>query len=315
MSLRREVLIAIVGPTAVGKSHFAICLAKEFSGEIVNADSRQIYRYMDIGTAKPGKDEFARVPHHLFDIMSPDENFSLADYRELAFRTIRDIQARGKVPFLAGGSGQYVWAIIENWQIPRVPPDPDIRKKLDKKAAEESGGEALYRELEQIDPESATHIGHFNTRRIIRALEVYYTCGIPLSKLQTKGEPLFDTLIIGLTEDRQKLYAKIDRRVDEMVKCGLAQEVENLSKIGYDLSLPAMSAIGYKQIGLYLKGEVDLDTAVSRVKFETHRYVRQQYNWFHLKDARIRWFDVDKNPYEEIKAAVAGFLNKRRDNG
>ena len=232
MSLRREVLIAIVGPTAVGKSRFAICLAKEFSGEIVNADSRQIYRYMDIGTAKPGKDEFARVSHHLFDIMSPDENFSLADYRELAFRTIRDIQARGKVPFLAGGSGQYVWAVIENWQIPRVPPDPNIRKKLEERAAEESGGEALYRELEQIDPESATHIGRFNTRRIIRALEVYYTCGIPLSKLQTKGEPLFDTLIIGLTEDRQRLYEKIDRRVDEMVKCGLTAEVENLSKMG-----------------------------------------------------------------------------------
>lgn len=302
-------LIAIVGPTAAGKSHIAICLAGKYNGEIVNADSRQIYRYMNIGTAKPGKDEFARVPHHLFDIIDPDENFSLAEYQELAFKAISDIQARGKVPFLVGGSGQYVRAVTQNWQIPRVPPDPALRETLEKRASEE-GTEALYRELEQIDSESATHIGHFNTRRIIRALEVYYTCGVPLSKLQTKGEPLFDTFMIGLTQDREKLYAKIDRRVDEMVKCGLVEEVENLVKIGYDFPLPAMSAIGYRQIGLYLKGEIDLDTAVSQIKLATHRYVRQQYNWFRLKDARIRWFDVDKNPYEEIEAAIAEFITK-----
>ena len=300
-------LIAVVGPTAVGKSNIALKLAVEFAGEIVNADSRQIYRYMNIGTAKPAKDEFTCVPHHLFDIINPNESFSLAEYQELVCGTICDLQSREKVPFLVGGSGQYLWAVIENWQIPRVPPNPEIREGFEKKAAT-YGKEALFKELEEVDPEAARRIGQFNTRRIIRALEVYYTSGIPLSRLQTKGEPPFDMLIIGLTENRQKLYDKIDRRIDEMIKRGLVSEVENLVKIGYDLSLPAMSAIGYKQIGMYLKGEINFEEAVRRIKFETHRYVRQQYNWFRLKDARIKWFDVDANPYEEIRELVSSFL-------
>lgn len=300
-------LIAIVGPTAVGKSRFAICLAEEFKGEIINADSRQIYCSMNIGTAKPGKDEFTRVPHHLFDIIKPDESFSLADYQALAFVAIRDVQSRGKEPFLVGGSGQYVRAVIENWRIPRVPPNPALRETLEKKAAEE-GNEALFAELMLIDPEGAKRTGPYNTRRIIRALEVYHTGGAPFSELQRKGAPLFDTLTIGLTDERKKLYEKIDRRVDEMVKSGLVEEIEYLVKMGYDLSLPAMSAIGYREIGMYLKGEIDLDTALSRIKFETHRYVRQQYNWFKLKDDRIKWFDAGKDPLPEMRRLVADFL-------
>ena len=312
MNTCKEVLVAVVGPTAVGKSGCAIRLAEDFNGEIVNADSRQIYKYMDIGTAKPGKDELLRVPHHLFDIINPNASFSLAEYQALAFGTIRDVQSWGKVPLLAGGSGQYVWAVIENWQIPRVPPDPVLREKLEKRAVEDSGKSQLFEELRQVDPLAAEHIGPFNSRRIIRALEVYYTCGVPFSSLQKKGTPLFETLIIGLTGDRGKLYEKIDRRVDEMIEFGLVKEVENLVAMGYDLSLPAMSAIGYKQIGMYLKGELDLPTAIDKIKFETHRYVRQQYSWFRLKDDRIKWFDVDKTPIGEIERVLAHFLEERQ---
>ncbi len=304
-------LIAIVGPTAVGKSNVAIRLAEEFGGEIVNADSRQIYRGMDIGTAKPTPEEFSRVPHHLFDIIDPNGNFSLADYQEQSVKTIREVQSRDKTPFLAGGSGQYVWAVIENWQIPRIAPDPVLRETLEKRAATLGNGE-LYRELQQVDTVSADRIGPFNTRRIIRALEVYYTCGVPFSRLQKKGTPLFDTLIIGLTANRETLYRKIDYRVDEMMRAGLVEEVENLLEMGYDLSLPAMSAIGYKQIGEYLQGETDRETAVARIKFETHRYVRQQYNWFRLKDARINWFEADANPFEAIGTLVSRFLEPKR---
>jgi tRNA dimethylallyltransferase len=299
-------LIAIVGPTAVGKSNFAICLAEEFKGEIVNADSRQVYCCMDIGTAKPGKNELARVPHHLFDIIKPDESFSLADYQALACSTISKVESRGKLPFLVGGSGQYVWAVIDNWGIPRVPPDAALRKTLEKRATTE-----LFEKLQHIDPAGATRTGPYNTRRIIRALEVSYTSGVPFSELQKKGTPLFDTFIIGLTQDREKLYKKIDRRVDEMVESGLVTEVENLVKMGYDFSLPSMSAIGYRQIGSFLKGETDRDTAVTRIKFETHRYVRQQYNWFKLKDDRIKWFDVDKNPLDGMRALVGDFLREQ----
>ncbi len=300
-------LVAIVGPTAVGKSRLALYLGQVFDGEIVNADSRQIYCYMDIGTAKPTNDEQALVPHHLIDIIDPDESFSLSDYKELAYKTIQDTQQRGKLPLLVGGSGLYVWAVLENWQIPHVPPDLKLRERLERMAAE-TGGEALYQELLKVDPVAAERIGLNNTRRIIRALEVYRTTGIPFSHLQTKDKPPFKTLILGLTQDRKKLYQKIDRRVDEMAQRGLVHEVENLVKMGYDFDLSAMSAIGYKQVGMFLRNEMTLEEAIARIKFETHRYVRQQYNWFRLKDDRIKWFDADSEPEPQIEALVKSFL-------
>jgi tRNA dimethylallyltransferase len=302
-----EKLIAIVGPTAVGKSRFALCLAEEFGGEIVNADSRQIYSYMNIGTAKPGREEFARIPHHLFDIIKPDENFSLADYQSRAFKVIREIQSRGKVPFLVGGSGQYVWGVIENWTIPRVAPDTELRKNLEKRAAAE-GNASLFAELQRIDPEGARRTGPFNTRRIIRALEVSQTTGVPFSTQRKKGIPPFETFIIGLTDNRKRLYERIDRRVDAMIKSGLVEEVENLVKMGYDFSLPAMSAIGYREIGEFIRGGIDMETAINRIKFGTHRYVRQQYNWFKLKDDRIKWFDAGEDPLPEMQNLIIDFL-------
>jgi tRNA dimethylallyltransferase len=300
-------LVAIVGPTGVGKSRLALDLAQALDGEIVSADSRQVYRYMDIGTAKPTKKELSLVPHHLIDILSPAEDFGLAQYQKLAGEAIKDIQKRGKRAILVGGSGLYVWAVVEGWEIPKVVPDLKLRRKLEEKAARE-GRSGLYQELAQVDPVAAQRIDPGNIRRIIRALEVYRGAEAPISQLQLKTKPLYETLMIGLTADRAELYRRIDLRVDEMIELGLVDEVRGLMDKGYALSLPAMSGIGYKQIGLYLKGELTLATAIQQIKFETHRLVRHQYSWFRLKDDRIRWFDIEKGVDSEIKTLVTRFI-------
>ena len=301
-------LVAIVGPTGIGKSRLALRLAQAFNGEIVSADSRQVYRYMDIGTAKPGPEELSLVPHHLINIVNPDEAFSLAQYQELAYRAIGDIHQRHKLPLLVGGSGLYVWAVLEGWRIPQVPPDPEFRYNLEKKAAN-TGTDELYRELMEVDPVAAQKIDRRNVRRVIRALEVHRKTRTSFS--QEKKTPLFNTLIIGLTADRADLYCRIDLRVDEMIEQGLVMEVEKLVNMGYDFNLPAMSSIGYKQIGMFLKGELTLAAAIQQIKFETHRFVRHQYAWFQLKDDRIHWFDVPGQVDLEIETTLAKFLGSK----
>jgi tRNA dimethylallyltransferase len=300
-------LLAIVGPTGVGKSRLAIRLAQALDGEIVSADSRQVYRYMDIGTAKPSKEEQAIVPHHLIDIVNPDEDFSLAQYQQLAGKAIDDIQQRRKLPLLAGGSGLYVWAILDSWNIPKVAPDLEFRRSLEEKA-DRVGKDELYHELAKVDPVAAQRINPRNVRRIIRALEVYKEAKIPFSQLQLKTTPPFNTLIIGLTTDRAELYRRTDRRVDEMIKRGLVDEVKGLVDMGYDFALPAMSGIGYKQIGMYLRGELTLSAAIQQIKFETHRLVRHQYSWFRLKDDRIKWLDIQGDVDSHITALVSKFI-------
>lgn len=294
-----SLLVAVVGPTGVGKSRLALRLAETFNGEIVNADSRQVYRYLDIGTAKPNREELSRVTHHLIDIVSPDEAFSLAQYQELAVQAIRDIQRRGKMALLVGGSGLYVWSVVENWQIPRVPPDLVFRQELEEKARQ-GGRLELYRELLRVDPLVAQKIDPNNTRRIIRALEVHRDTAVPFSNLKRKNKAVFRTYLLGMTQERSRLYQRIDRRVDIMMKLGLVDEVKNLAKRSYDFNLPALSAIGYRQVAQYLKDEISLEEATRKIKFETHRYARSQYNWFRLKDARIEWCDVDRSSDSEI---------------
>jgi len=300
-------LLAIVGPTGIGKSRLAIRLARTFVGEIVSADSRQVYCHMDIGTAKPGREELSLIPHHLINIVNPDEDFSLAQYQELAYRAIGGIHQRNKLPILVGGSGMYVWSVLEGWGIPRVPPDLEFRHSLEEKAAR-VGEDELYQELEEIDPVAAQRIDQRNVRRTIRALEVHRGTQTPFSQLQYKEAPPFHTLIIGLTADRAELYRRIDLRVDEMLKQGLVAEVEKLVNMGYDFTMPAMSGIGYKQIGMFLNEELTLATAIQQIKFETHRFVRHQYNWFQLKDERIKWFDIQGRLDSEITALLASFI-------
>jgi tRNA dimethylallyltransferase len=302
-------LVAIVGPTATGKSRLALRLAQDFDGEIVSADSRQVYRYMDIGTAKPSRQELSLVPHHLIDIVNPDQDFSLAQYQQLVYRAIDDIQQRNKLALLVGGSGLYVWAVLEGWEIPQVPPDPEFRHSLEEKVAI-GGTDELYQELVKVDPVAARRIDRRNVRRLIRALEVYRYAETPLSQLQHKKAPPFSALIIGLTLDRAELYRRIDLRVDKMIERGLVEEVRKLVNMGYDFHLPAMSGVGYKQIGMSLRGELTLTAAVEQIKFETHRFVRHQYSWFRLRDNRIRWFDIQGEVESEITTQVAGFISK-----
>jgi len=301
-------LLAIVGPTGVGKSRMAIQLAQALGGEIVSADSRQIYRYMDIGTAKPTPQERALAPHHLIDIASPNENFSLAQYQQLALKAIEDIQQREKLPIVVGGSGQYVWAVMEGWGIPQVAPDPEFRQGLEERAAR-GGEDELHDELASVDPEAAQRIDPRNVRRTIRALEVYNETETPFSRLQGKEAPPFKTFIIGLTVDREELYRRIDLRVDAMIEMGLVDEVKRLISRGFDFNTPAMSSIGYRQIGLFLSGELTMPAAVQQIKFETHRLARQQYTWFQLQeDPRIKWFDILKASDYEIMGPLNRFL-------
>jgi len=262
---------------------------------------------MDIGTAKPTPQELSLVPHHLINIVNPDEDFSLAQYQELACRAIDDIQQRNKLPLLVGGSGLYVWSVLEGWGIPQVPPDPEFRHRLEKKAAE-VGRNEVYQELMTADPTTAQRIDQRNVRRVIRALEVHRSVGVPLSHLRNREASPFNTLIIGLTADRGELYRRIDQRVDEMIKQGLVAEVEKLVNMGYDFNLPAMSGIGYKQIGMFLNQEMTLPAAIQQIKFETHRFVRHQYAWFKLKDDRVRWFDIQNRLDLEITTLLAKFM-------
>ena len=301
-------LLAIVGPTAVGKSHLAFQLARTFDAGIVGADSRQVYRYMDIGTAKPPRQELSLVRHHLIDIINPDEEFSLPQYQQLATEAIADIHRQNKLPVLVGGSGLYVWSLLEGWQVPRVPPDPGLRKTLQDKA-DQIGADGLFQELVKADPVAAQKIDPRNVRRVIRALEVTKYAQAPFSRLQQKLAPSFKVLIIGLTTDRAQLYSRIDSRVDSMIEQGLVEEVNKLMAMGYSLNLPSMSGIGYRQIGMFLGGELTLDSAVRQIKTGTHRFVRHQYSWFRLKDQRIHWFDIQKEVESEITALVAEFIS------
>lgn len=301
-------LIAVVGPTATGKSDLALSLARRFGGEIVSADSRQVYRFMDIGTAKPSPDELSRIPHHLIDIVNPDEDFSLAQYQELAFQSIDDIQQRGKPALLVGGSGLYVRAVLEGWGIPSVAPDPEFRQRLEERAA---AGEAdeLYRELSAIDPEAARRIDGRNTRRVIRGLEISNSRGAAASGWPGNQPPPYKTLIIGLTVERSQLYRRIDDRVERMIEDGLVEEVKKLREAGYGMDLPSMSGIGYRQIGIYLNGSLSLEAAVYRMKTETHRLVRKQYNWFKPDDKRINWFDITGDYETEVSGLVTAHLS------
>ncbi|MFC2017126.1 tRNA (adenosine(37)-N6)-dimethylallyltransferase MiaA [Chloroflexota bacterium] len=303
-------LLAIVGPTGVGKSQLALRLAQTFNGEIVSADSRQVYRHMDIGTAKPARQELSLVPHHLINIVNPDEDFSLAQYQRLACKAIEDIQQRNKLALLVGGSGLYIWSVLEGWGIPQVPPDPEFRHGLEKKAAE-VGKDELYHELVKVDPVAAQKVDRYNVRRVIRALEVHRSIKATFSQPQHNETPPLNTLIIGLTADRVEIYRRIDLRVDEMIEQGFIEEAKKLMNMGYDFNLPAMSGIGYRQISMFLRGELTSAAAIQQIKFETHRFVRHQYAWFHLKDDRIKWFDIQSKVESEITRLLTRFVGEK----
>jgi len=302
-------LVVIVGPTAVGKSALALELVPLFGAEIVSADSRQVYRYMDIGTAKPSPEERARVPHHLIDVVNPDEDFNVSHFQRLAYQAIDDIHRRGRLPFLVGGTGLWIWAVVEGLRIPQVPPQPELRRQLEELAARE-GVTSLYHELLEVDPDAARRIDPHNVRRVIRALEVYRVTGKPISWHQRREPPSYATLILGLTISRPELYRRIDERVEDQLRRGLVEETKQLVEMGYGWHLPSMSSLGYRQIGMYLRGEVTLSQAVQILKHDTHRFARQQYTWFRLDDRRIRWIEATDGAREQAAELIARFLRE-----
>jgi tRNA dimethylallyltransferase len=300
-------LLVIVGPTAAGKTALSLRLAHQFDGEIISADSRQIYRRLDIGTAKPSPAELAQAPHHMVNVVEPDQVLTLAEFQAQAFALIADIHRRQRLPLLVGGTGQWVWAVVEGWGIPHVPPDYALRAEMEAQV-KVIGEAAFHAQLAAVDPAAATAIDPRNVRRVIRALEVYRKTGIPISEHQRKQPPPYNMVMVGLTRPRPVLYHRVDRRIEQMLAAGLVAEVEQLAQAGYGWNLPAMSGLGYRQIGQFVRGEVNLDEAVALIKKETRRFVRQQYNWFSPTDPRIHWFDLGEDE-SGVDEAVLGLVS------
>jgi len=292
-------LIIIVGPTSVGKTDLSIKLAEEINTEIISADSRYLYRGMDIGTAKPDKSEMAGIRHHLIDVAEIENPWSLAVFKEKASEIIKNIQFNGKIPLLVGGTGQYIRAIIEGWSIPELEPNERLRNQL-YNSANEIGKEGIHRWLSILDLEAAESIDYRNLRRTVRALEVILSTGIPFSFFKNRNPIDFQYKIIGLHRTREDLFSRIDYRIEEMIGRGFVEEVRGLINSGYSLSNSPMSAIGYPEITHYLQGEVSLLKAVENIRKRTRKFVRRQANWFKLKDERICWFEMEKNPLASI---------------
>jgi tRNA dimethylallyltransferase len=281
-------LAVILGPTATGKTRLGIAIAQALNGEIVGADSRQIYRHMDIGTAKPSPTEQKAATHHLIDVVNPNETLSLAQYQRMAYETIHVIHQRGQLPILVGGTGQYISAVIEGWSIPEVPPNDALRAELEA-YAQQHGANALHQRLKQHDPEAAASIHPNNIRRVVRALEVCIETNTPITELQRKKPPPYRILQIGLQMEREALYERADNRVNQMMAASLLDEVADLLSRGYHAKLPAMSGIGYRQLAAYLADEVSLEQAIYDIKMQTHDFIRRQYTWFRGHDDGILW--------------------------
>lgn len=286
-------LLIIVGPTAIGKSKFAIDIAQLHSGEIINADSRQVYKLLNIGTSKPNIDDLSIINHHLIDIKYPNESYNLSMFLPDCKKSIEKIQNSSNLPILVGGTGQYIWALLENWQPPNIKPDEELRSNLFKESID-FGKQYLHNKLFNINPESANRIDPRNTRRVIRAIEVELnknTIEISTYNDQFNIKNL-KILIIGLTVNRKTLYEKIDLRVDKMIESGWIEETKNILSKGYDIKLPSLSSLGYSEIISYLDRGGDLSEVINLTKFRTHKFARRQYTWFKSSDKRITWFDI-----------------------
>lgn len=313
----RPPLILIVGPTAVGKTEISIRLAERHpsGGEIVSADSRLFYRGMDIGTAKPTTEEQARLPHHLIDIADPDETLSLAVFQRKARDVIEDIHTRNKLPFLVGGTGQYVRAVTEGWIPPQVAPNPELREDLEKWKVER-GKYWLYEKLKDSDPEAAEKIDPRNVRRTIRALEVIMTTGKKFSEQRGQGDSPYHLITVGLMRPREELYQRVDERIEMMFAEGFIEEVKQLLDKGYSPSLPTMSAIGYRECVSVIQGELTEEQAKVQIRRATRVYVRRQANWFKESDPNIRWFRVEEGVLDKIESQIRiGLQNAAEDGG
>ena len=292
-------LLLIVGPTASGKSAFAIQVAQALNAEIVSADSRYLYRELEIGVAKPSSLELAAAPHHLINVASLEDPWNLGLYKHSATRVIDEIHQRSGLPILVGGTGQYVRAILQNWQVPSHGPVDQLREDLET-IGDRIGFDKLYEMLSAIDPQAAANIDYRNHRRTIRALEVILSTGKKFSDLRDKEPPPYNTLILGLELPREILYARIDQRIDDMIAQGLVGEVQGLLDSGFGPTLETMRVIGYNEIMAHLRGEITLKEAIALVKRNTRIYVRRQANWFKPSDPDIHWLNAQDPALFEI---------------
>lgn len=305
----RPQLVILLGPTGAGKSGLAIELAEEFGGEIISADSMQVYRYMDIGTAKPTADEQKRVRHHLIDLVTPDQPFHAALYRILGRKTIDQLSQNRKAIWVVGGTGLYLKTLTQGlFTSPRI--DSAIRERL-KRDAEEKGGDLMYQRLEQVDPETASSLHPHDLFRIVRALEVFESTGVPISFFRERhrfSEKPYRTLKIGLEMDREKLYHQIEQRVDRMIESGFLEEVKGLIEMGYGPELKPMKSLGYKQMVQFLSDEIGWAEAVRQMKRDTRHYAKRQWTWFRA-DPEVQWRDASvhrKKIFEEVKSFLTG---------
>lgn len=309
--MKKKILV-IGGPTAVGKTELSIELAKRLNGEIISADSMQIYKHMDIGSAKVSKEEMNGVVHHLIDVVDPSENFSVADYKEQGEKAIKEIIARGKLPIIVGGTGLYINSLTCNMNFTEAEKDEEYRKDLDK-LANEHGNNYIHEMLKDIDPISYKEIHANNRKRVIRALEVYKLTGKPFSSYNA-GEDFYkseyDVHYYVLTMDREKLYERINLRVDIMMEKGLLEECIKLKEMGYNSSMQSMQGIGYKEILYYLEGDVKLQEAINMIKQGSRNYAKRQLTWFR-RDPRVTFLDKDKLSYVEILEKVIGDIGNK----
>lgn len=288
-------LVVITGPTATGKSEVGALVAERVGGEILSADSMLVYRGMDIGTAKPTRAEMRGIPHHMIDIVEPDEDYSVALFQKQARALVENVLERSKIPILVGGTGLYVRAVIDNYDFSGACGDKSLRENLLREAAE-NGPESLHVRLTEVDPRAASKLHPRDTRRVIRALEVHHLTGKPISSYHRMDEwdqPLYNLFMFGLTMERGKLYRRIEQRVDRMIADGLVDEVRGLLHRGYGAELTSMRGLGYKEIAAYLTGELSLEQAVEILKRNTRRFAKRQMTWFR-RDGRIRWFEIDQ---------------------
>ncbi|MBI2332265.1 MAG: tRNA (adenosine(37)-N6)-dimethylallyltransferase MiaA [Chloroflexi bacterium] len=310
-------VVLIIGPTAVGKTELALRLAEKMNGEIVSVDSRLFYRGMDIGTAKPSNEEMVHVPHHLIDIVDPDETLSLAVFQQMARDIITGIHERGRLPFLVGGTGQYIRAVTEGWSPPEVTPNSRMRDEIERLALshaegvkEERGLEWLHDKLKILDPEAAEKIDARNFRRTIRALEVIFTTGRRFSEQRGQGDSPYQLVTIGLNRPREELYQRVDERIEKMFADGLLNEVRGLLERGYSSMLPSMSAIGYRECVSVVQGQMTVEQAKVEMRRLTRVFVRRQANWFKESDPQIKWFNPSQVQVSEVEDFIRNSLKK-----
>lgn len=305
-------LLVILGPTATGKTALALHLAPVLDAEVVSADSAMVYRHLDIGTAKPTAAERARVPHHLVDVVDPDQQFSVAEFKALARAAIADIRARGRLPMVVGGTGLYIRALLQDYPFEQVaaPPDPELRRRLEEEARRE-GSAALHRRLARLDPESASRIHPNDLKRVIRALEVIHRTGQPPSRWRagTAVDPGPCVLKLGLTCDRQLLYRRIERRTEQQIAAGFVEEVRRLLAMGYPPDAPGLQVLGYRHLVDHVLGRLPLAEAIARIQRDTRRLAKRQWTWFR-RERGVRWVDVDERPAAELAALLAPRLEE-----